>query len=288
MANLVRIIEEDVNEIETKILLISFEFISDLNALFTPRLENLSFIKFENTITVNLKNPSFRDFFNDWVDRFKLSINDSDTSEIIIDKFNKDIKALVLIGKSEKKLSWESARGLYGEFLIIKEFIINNTYPQIEILEGWHRPAPANHDFDYKEFSLEVKTVSRDSTTVKITSEHQLESIENKPLRLKCYRLEKIEKSNHDSLGELYNEIKTLLDPGYINLFEMKCAEDLFCEYLGPDYMPLDYKFTLIDENLYDVDQLNFPRAKRQELNPAISKFSYSIDISSFNMFKLN
>ena len=51
--------------------------------------------------------------------------------------------------------------------------------------------------------------------------------------------------------------------------------------------MPLDYKFTLLEDNLYMIDQLLFPRVKKQDLNPAISKFSYSIDISSFESFKI-
>ena len=287
MANLVRVIEEFNNETETKILWISFDLSIDLKTLFTPRLENISFIKVDNTIAVNLKNPDFREFFNDWVERFSLKIDVNDENEIVIQKFNKEIKALILLGKKETKLSWEAARGLYGEFLVIKKYLIENNLSQINIIEGWHRPAPANHDFDYEEFSLEVKTVSRDSTTVKITSQFQLESFENKTLLLNCFRIEKIEKSNVDSLGDLFNQIKSLLTPTVFNLFEIKCVEDTFCEYLGPETTPLDYKFTLLEDNLYIVDQLLFPRVKKQDLNPAISKFSYNIDISSFEDFKL-
>jgi hypothetical protein len=287
MANSIRVVEETKEEIQTKILWISFDLSIDLKTLFTPRLENISFIKIENTITINLKNPGFRELFNDWVDRFSLKLSENDENEIIIEKFNKEIKALILLGKKEIKLSWEAARGLFGEFLVIKKYLIENKFSQREVIEGWHRPSPSNHDFDYKEFSLEVKTLSRDSTTVKITSEFQLEASENKPLLLNCFRIEKIEKSNIDSLGNLYNEIKLLLTPTIFNLFEIKCFEDTFCEYLGPEKTPLDYKFTLLEDNIYIVDQLNFPRVRKQELNSAISKFSYSIDISSFEDFKI-
>jgi hypothetical protein len=288
MTNSVRIIEEISDETVTKILLISFDLSIDLKLLFTPRLENITFIKVDNTITVNLKNPDFRDFFNDWVQRLISKINVKDEGEIIIENFNKEIKTLILLGKKENKISWETARGLYGEFLVIHKYLLENKFTQLEIIEGWHRPAPANHDFDYNEYSLEVKTVSRDSTTVKITSQFQLESFEGKPLKLYCFRIEKIEKSNVDSLGDLFNQIKILLTPTALNLFETKCCEDIFCEYLGPELMPLDYKFTLLEDNLYIVDQINFPRVKRQDLNPAISKFSYSLDISSLVRFKIN
>ena len=284
---IVFVIEEKINNIDTKILCLKFPSLKDINSLFTPRLENIGFVKIGNNITVNLKNSSFREFFNDWVIRFSEKIDIDDSIDNIVRKFNEEIKAIILLGQKEKKLSWESARGLFGELLVIKDLLVDKTYSQIEILNGWHRPSPANHDFDFPEFSLEIKTVSRDSTTVKITSEHQLESIEEKPLKLKCFRIEKVDKSNVDSLGDLYNEIKTMLDQNNKLEFEIKCAEDLFCEYLGPSYMPLDYKFLVIDSNLFDVNQKDFPRVKKNELNIAISKISYSLDISSFDKFKI-
>jgi len=284
---IVRIIEEKINKVDTKILYLTFPSINHLSSLFTPRLENISFVKISNSITVNLKNSSFREYFNDWVVRFSEKIEIDDTIEDIIRKFNAEIKAIILLGTKEKKLSWESARGLFGELLVIKDMLEDKTYSQIEILNGWHRPSPANHDFDFPEFSLEIKTVSRDSTTVKITSEHQLESIEEKPLKLMCFRIEKVDKSNNDSLGDLYDEILKMLDQNNILEFETKCAEDLFCEYLGPLFMPLDYKFLVIDKSLYDVNQIEFPRVNKNELNSAISKLSYSLDISAFDKFKI-
>lgn len=287
MSNQVRIIEEINNDTETKILWISFDSSIDLRNLFTPRLENLSFIKVDNIVTINLKNPDFREFFNDWIERFSLKINSIVEKSDIIEIFNKEIKAIILLGKKENKLSWETARGLFGEFLVIKKYLIESKFTPLDVIQGWHRPAPANHDFDYKEFSLEVKTISKDSTTVKITSQYQLDAIENKPLFLNCFRIEKVEKSNIDSLGELFLEIKGLLEQSIFNLFEIKCVEDFFCEYLGPDLMPLDYKFSILEDNLYNVDQIHFPRVIKQQLNPAVSKFSYSIDISSFESFKI-
>ena len=284
---IVCVIEEETHKVDTKILCLSFPSTKYLSSLFTPRLENISFVNINNSITVNLKNSAFREYFNEWVIRFSEKIENDDSIEDVIEKFNAEIKAIILLGQKEKKLSWESARGLFGELLVIKDLLEDNKYSQSEILNSWHRPSPANHDFDFPEFSLEIKTVSRDSTTVKITSEYQLESIEEKPLKLKCFRIEKVDKSNVDSLGDLYNEIKTMLEQNNKFEFEIKCAEDLFCEYLGPSYMPLDYKFLVIDSNLFDVNQKDFPRVKKNELNTAISKLSYSLDISSFDKFKI-
>ena len=129
--------------------------------------------------------------------------------------------------------------------------------------------------------------MSRDSTTVKITSEHQLIAVDDKPLHLHIYRIDNINKSSEDSLGDMSIEIKELLDIGLENIFEMKCAEDAFCEYLGPKYMVLDYKFTVIEDFLYDVDQVNFSRIRKEKIDMGLSKISYNLDISAIDGFKI-
>ena len=85
----------------------------------------------------------------------------------------------------------------------------------------------------------------------------------------------------------MYVKIKGLLDTGLINVFEIKCAEDAFCEYLGPEHMPLDYNFTVIEDFLYDVDQLQFPRIRKEKIDAGISKISYNLDISVIDSFKI-
>ena len=285
--DIVRVIESIETDIETKMLWLKFDSENNLEALFTPKLANIGFAKVDRTITVTLKNPSFRDFFNDWVTRFLDKIDVNDTSEILIEKFNNEIKAIVLLGQKEKKMSVNAAKGLYAEFLVLKQYLDEGQYTQVEVLQGWHRPAPANHDFDYEDFSLEVKATSRDSTTIKITSEHQLMAIDDKPLHLHLYRIDTVEKSNEDTLGELFLLIKEQLETGLVNVFEMKCAEDKFCKYLGPEHMPLDYKFLIIEDFLFGVNQELFPRIKKEKIDIGLSKISYNLDISSIEEFKI-
>jgi hypothetical protein len=285
--NIARVIENKADIFDTRILEICFPSAGYLCNLFTPRLENIAFVKIDNSITVNLKNTSFREYFNEWVMSFLQKLNKSHSIEDVVFNFNMEIKAIVMLGRKEKHISWESARGLYGELLVVKELLINRSFAQTEILNSWHRPSPAAHDFDFPSFSLEIKTISRANTTVKISSVHQLETVDNKPLKLRCIRIEKIEMSNEDSLGILFNEIEAMLDPICKINFEIKCAEDAYCKYLGPDFMPLDYKFLIIDNFLYNVDQVKFPRVKKNELNIAISNLSYSLDVSSFDEFKI-
>ena len=112
-------------------------------------------------------------------------------------------------------------------------------------------------------------------------------AVENKPLLMQFYRIDHVKKSNEDSLGDLYNSIKEMLEPQQSNIFEIKCAEDVFCEYLGPEHMPLDYKFITIEDFKYNVDQQKFPRIRKEKIDAGLSKISYSIDVSSIEEFKI-
>lgn len=285
--NIVRIIESYGDTNKARILEIIFPNEDDINSLFTPKLENIAFVAINNVMTVSLKNPDFRDYFNEWITNFIDKINVNDSNVILIEKFNNAIRAIVSMGRKERKMSLNAAKGLYAELLLLESYLSEKKTPQIDLLDGWHRPAPANHDFDYPDFSLEVKAISRDSTTIKITSEHQLMSVEEKPLYMQFYRIDHVKKSNEDSLGDIYLRIKECLDSNLRNAFEIKCAEDAFCEYLGPEHMPLEYKFITIERFKYNVDQQKFPRIKKEKIDTGLSKVSYNIDVSSIEEFKI-
>jgi hypothetical protein len=285
--NNARIIESNETKNNARLLEVTFSDKEDIKLLFTPKLENIAFVSLDNVMTVTLKNPDFREYFDNWIANFinKIEINDSNT--ILIEKFNNEIKVITRIGKKEKKMSLTSAKGLYAELLLLKSYLSEKKSSHIDILDGWHRPAPANHDFDYFDFSKEVKAISRDSTTIKITSEHQLMAVENKPLYMQFYRIDHVKKTNEDSLGNIYNSIKEFLPTSLSMIFEIKCAEDAFCEYLGPEHMPLDYKFITIEGFKYKVDQQKFPRIRKEKIDTGLSKISYNIDISSIEEFKI-
>ena len=52
--------------------------------------------------------------------------------------------------------------------------------------------------------------------------------------------------------------------------------------------MPLDYKFIIIDKSFYEVDQIKFPRIRRELLENGLTKVSYNLDLSSINDFRIN
>ena len=191
------------------------------------------------------------------------------------------------MAEKEMDLSLTSCMGLYGELLQLKELLSNYT-DHLEILSGWNRPAPSNHDFDYESEAIEIKTISKDKTTVKITSAFQLEAPEDKSLNLKIYRIEAIDRSSTDSLGDLYTEIRGLINSDSLKEeFVLKCLNDGL-KYGGPSVITLPYKFIRIEEMKYFVDQNLFPRINRLSLPASISNVSYSIDLSAIVNFKID
>ena len=286
MNSLVELIENKRENVTTRILKINDISLDYYKILFTPKLEITDFKYFDNQVFIELKNENFREQYDLWIISLYSKLKTQSNLEELIQQFNIEIKRFIAFFMKAKKLSHAKARGFYGELLELKKQF-NENENQNEVLNGWHRPAPANHDFDYENYSLEIKTIGRTSSTVKISSEYQLTSFNNKQLILKISKIDLIEKSLDDSIGKLYTEIKNSFEGALSVLFEIKCAEDTFCKYLGPELMPLDYKLTEIEHSYYNVDQEKLPRISSDSLESGISNVEYELDLSAIEEFKI-
>ncbi len=286
MNSLVELIENKREDVTTRILKINDISLDYYKILFTPKLENTDFKYFDNQVFIELKNENFREQYDLWIISLYSKLKTQSNLEELIQQFNIEIKKFIVFFMKVKKLNHAKARGFYGELLELKKQF-NENENQNEVLNGWHRPAPANHDFDYENHSLEIKTIGRTSSTIKISSEYQLTSFNNKQLILKISKIDLIEKSLDDSIGKLYTEIKNSFEGALSVLFEIKCAEDTFCKYLGPELMPLDYKLTEIDHSYYNVDQEKLPRISSNSLESGISNVKYELDLSAIEDFKI-
>jgi Putative PD-(D/E)XK family member, (DUF4420) len=271
---------------EMKSIAFSFTDTKFLFLLNLPKLKYIDTIQISGDLSFHLSYEPLRQFFNNFIDGFEKTIQKSDTGEEVVMKIDKALKDLIKIAERELDLSLVACMGLFGELLHLKELLLKNEDHQL-IVSGWNRPAPANHDFDYDSQATEIKTVSKDKTTVKITSAYQLEAPEGKLLYLKIYRIEAIDRSKTDSLGDLYEEVKSLINSETIKeQFILKCITDNL-KYGGPRLITLPYKFIQIDETQYLVDQELFPRINRHALPESISNISYKIDLSAIEPFKM-
>jgi len=271
---------------EMKSIVFKFSHAKFLKTLKIPNLKYLDIIESFNELSLHLTYEPLRDFFNNFIEGIKRSITILDSGSLVIDKINKAIADLVKMAEREMDLSLLNCMGLYGELLQLKTYLVNNN-DKAYILSGWNRPAPSNHDFDFETEAIEIKTISKDKTIVRITSAFQLEAPQGKSLILKIYRIEALQQSNTDSLGDLYQEIWDMLSTDILkNEFAMKCITDRI-KYSGPKLTKLSFKFILLEEARYNVDQNLFPRIKRQDLTTAISNINYSIDLSAIENYKI-
>lgn len=272
---------------EMKSIAFRFNDSKYLNLLNLPKLKYLDIIQSFNELSFHLAYEPLRQFFNNFIDGFEKTIKASDTGKEVADKINKALRDLIKMAEKEMDLSLTGCMGLYGELLQLKELLSNDS-DHSKILSGWNRPAPANHDFDYEKEAIEIKTISKDKTTVKITSAFQLEAPSEKLLYLKIYRIEAIDRSDTDSLGDIYTEIRGLINTDSLNEeFVLKCSNDGL-RYGGPGVITLPYKFIQIEEMKYLIDQEEFPRINRHALPSSISNVSYGIDLSAIESFKIN
>jgi hypothetical protein len=257
-----------------------------LSLLSLPKLKYLDIIQSFNDLSFHLTYEPLRQFFNNFIDGFEKTIVDTDTGNEVVDKINKALRDLIKMAEREMELPLSACMGLYGELLQLRELLLNEI-DHSKILSGWNRPAPANHDFDYDSEAIEIKAISKDKTNVRITSAFQLEAPVQKELFLKIYRVEAISRSATDSLGDLYLEIYGMINTEVLKEeFVLKCFNDSI-KYGGPRVITLPYRFILIEEMKYTVDQLLFPRINRHEVPASLSNISFSIDLSAIESFKI-
>ena len=253
--------------------------------LLTPRLKviGFEFIREYSEVTVWLQQPEFIDLFSSWAKELRSKLDSSAEEDEQVEIFNWEIRQLIILGRVDGGLGQEKIMGIFGELSALYQLLISAEDPQ-EILEGWNRPDPAIHDFDYAEYGMEIKAVGRSKTTIGISSKYQLNP-RDKKLILKVYKLNVRPKSNEDSLGELYTRIFDFLGSGLGRVFEEKCAADSFASYLGPQRDELDFSISVLSEDNYEVIG-DFPRIG--EVHAAISNIRYDLDISALEKFKID
>ena len=155
-----------LNDDNTSMLTIDFEGNTVSDKLFLPKLKYIKFVKSENKLFIYLDDLSIQKYFNEWINNFIDSLLKVDKTIILIEKFNTSLKILIRVGEKDTKMSLNTAKGLYGELLYLKNCLIESKLEKDVILEAWHRPSLANHDFVFDEFSIEIKSISKNNTTI--------------------------------------------------------------------------------------------------------------------------
>lgn len=182
-----------------------------------------------------------------------------------------------MAGKKGRILSAEEVRGLFSELMFMQQ-MLKESGTELEALDAWQGPETSHQDYIFSDTSVEVKSISgRERSTVKISSEDQLESINNN-LFLKVFRLIDMPESKQSlSLNELVAHVAGMLkDADAIELFDGKLARAGYVELRAYDKP----RFVVADEQTYRVEE-GFPRLVRSGLSEGLARVSYEIKLES-------
>lgn len=185
--------------------------------------------------------------------------------------------------RNTSKITDEMVKGLLGELYFLKEFMAVK-YGIDDAIETWSSPEGANKDFSKGTDWYEVKTVSANMVSVKISSITQLSS--TTPGHLAIIRLESMStqfEDNQSSIGELFQSVLQMIDADETR---EKFLDKLLAYGFDLSDDCCNLKYRILSCTLYKVDD-EFPRIQESDIKfQEICKLSYELIINALEKFK--
>ena len=189
---------------------------------------------------------------------------------------------IFMSGRKSRLLSPEEIRGLFSELQFLR-FLYQGRLNQKAAVEAWVGPEGGHQDFIFGNIAVEIKAVSgRERSTVRISSEDQLETLCDK-LFLVLFRLNEMSESDQAmSLNELVRFIEEELN-------DADAVEELLRRLAAYGYMEIaEYnkpKLVVSTRHAYFVDK-DFPRLIRSRIPDGIVRATYEIELEKISAFK--
>ena len=184
-------------------------------------------------------------------------------------------------GRNPGILSLEEVRGLFAELQVL-QILYTNYLSRSEAVEAWCGPEGEDQDFVFEDTAVEVKAISgRDSDSVRIASENQLESQAGKLFLIVMRLIQDAHRPAAMSLNEYVRQVrKAVADSTAVFRFEEKLAVAGYAEIENYD-TPAFY----VAENIVYRVQGDFPRIIRLQIPRAIHGVRYKLHIDALNSF---
>lgn len=250
---------------------------------------SLKYFKTENCLCIILNNSMFYEIFDDLVlsinNKISQSSNLQFAATIFVKHFNK--WSAFFEKKYSKRMSETSILGLYGELKFLESLILSEDTSIDELLMGWRGPYDEAHDFVYDLFDYEIKTIKKDSSFVKISSEFQLESTVGKELSL-VIQFTEDNLQIGQNLSELYEVIFEMIleRSGDLSIF----LDALSQKGLNKDELKLydERKYTILTKSVYHPLMDGFPKLISATLPLGVSNLNYTLHLKTIENFKVN
>ena len=239
---------------------------------------------------MSLKKKEYNEFFRDITNLIltKIYLNKLHNEESINFFFKNLLFAKNFFDGEElpKPLSSEKETGLFGELIILSEYI-NRKYSDEETLNYWTGPSQ-KHDFTTENILLETKTTKNDGKKIIHTSSNdQISPIFEKPLYLSFVQIEnnpsgKTLKMLIDEITKKFEKKSNVL----INDFYIKLRHYGYYDFHKDFY---NDKYVLKDCNFYFISN-TFPHIKDiKEPEPIFDlSLTYKINLEKCEDFRIN
>lgn len=245
----------------------------------------LNVVQFKNpdyaTLQISLIDDSFSEMFYLFCDDLIKSLMEKEKTndtpyDLIVFRFLKWKK--MFVNAKCDYLTEPQIMGLIGEILFLKLKLFDK-YGKTKALLGWSGQELTHKDFSFDNIWYEVKTINKNSTTVKISSIEQLDS--ELPGYLVIVTLEKMSQAFRGiTLNSLVKEVMESLDENDKDVFINQISQQ---GYVISEFYD-KFVYALIDINNYQVGE-SFPRLKRNEVNKNIIKAQYDLSLLGIKKF---
>ena len=211
-----------------------------------------------------------------------LSLKNINRSDVALSVAMQHLKRwrIFLAGGNAHLLNAQQYRGLFAELTFLDKLLKAGLH-HVTAISSWTGPDRIHQDFIFSGRSVEIKSLSSsDRNTVRISSEAQLESIEEKLYLLTLTLQESQDNPMAFSLNTLVAYIRELLPGDAQESFDIKLAASGYTflpEYEAPKLMVTNTKAYLIEKD--------FPRIIRPMLPAGVISVSYQLELEKLEPF---
>jgi hypothetical protein len=249
---------------------------------------NLSIELFPDTkwIVLKLLDNRFADLFNDLIFSLYNKICDKNDpreySRELIGTFYKWSE--FFDDRLSFQLSEETVRGIFGELIVLKEFISETSASVLnDLLNGWRGPYNNRRDFILGNKDTEVKTKEDGAADVFISSEFQLDQEAGKEMELMVVNV--LPDPDGFSVNDLVLQIREMVTSGLADFTIVLKALAAYGLIPGnlTDYNRFRYK--PVSLFVYNCLLPGFPKLVNSAISPLINNVKYNLRVTALNDF---
>ena len=270
----------DPNRSRCLILSLPKNYQTDFNSVKKEKV-SIKLLRDKNYIVLTLHDANYHDLFDILTISLYNAIKDiqevSIYSNIFVNTFHK--WAQFFDDELLDNLSKNIVQGIFGELTYLKSFLLKTSASKVnDVLSTWKGPYDQGHDFVLNDKDIEVKTKIDEKSTIRISSEHQLERTDGRDLELAVVSVHfgLIDGAPIKTLVEEIKQIvENFLGDTSILLKAMRQKGLTFANLENYDH----WKFKALNIITYDCLNSSFPKIASSEIPTSISEVKYNINL---------